>query len=60
MLRTVKVWRFIGVALLIGAIFAFDYYADLPSWVFVPELFECVTAEEAATGVQDHGFQFCP
>jgi hypothetical protein len=55
-----KVWAVIGGTLLIAAILALDYFADLPWWFFVPELWECVSAEEVATGVEDRGFQFCP
>lgn len=48
----------IGI-LAILAIFAFDYFVDLPEILRFPELFDCIEAEEIATGEKNRGFQIC-
>ena len=53
------VFKVIGVVLFLGAITAFDYFVDLPSGLGMPELFDCVSRDEIASGERGGGFQFC-
>ena len=44
--------KVLGAFLLVGLVFAGDYFVDLPRWLSIPEMWEC-----AGDG---NGFEFCP
>lgn len=54
------VGKVIAVVAFLALITAFDYFVDLPSWWSGPEMFQCVTQPEMASGQRKHGFMFCP